>query len=74
MTYISRYGSEEPVGEIKSEDFEAFNEWLTLGIERGWVSRMTCATHDMLPATPTEEDEMEEGGDPCIEVLRVWAY
>lgn len=49
----------------------SFDEWLEAGVEAGWVMRPTCATHDGLPTTRAEEDEFEEGGDPCIHALRL---
>lgn len=49
-----------------------FGDWLTYGIERGWVSDIVCDTHDGIPLTDEEEDQWEEGGDPCAPVVRVW--
>lgn len=49
-----------------------FPEWLDVGYRAGWVAEGCCWAHDGIPLTPEEEAEMEKGGDPCIEVLRVW--
>jgi hypothetical protein len=31
-----------------------------------------CYTHDGLPFTATEDEEMTEGNDPCIHVVRLY--
>jgi hypothetical protein len=51
---------------------DEFYEWLKQGIEAGWVSDVVCDTHEGLPQTDAEQDEWEEGGDPCIHGIRVW--
>lgn len=56
--------------ESESPDFEA---WLAQGQERGWISEGFCETHDMVPMTEDEISVVEDGGDPCIPALRVWA-
>lgn len=46
-------------------------DWLYIGIERGWVSEGFCFTHDGDPyMTAEEEQEWEEGGDPCCPVVK----
>lgn len=50
-----------------------FAEWMALGIEKGWIAEGVCQTHDGTPMTDKEEAAWEEGGDPCIPILRVWA-
>jgi hypothetical protein len=50
-----------------------FHEWLALGVSKGWVSDQQCGTHEGIPSTTEEEQEWEDGGDPCQVVLRVWA-
>ena len=49
-----------------------FYTWLGQGIDKGWVSSPVCNSHDGPPMTDHEEEEWEEGLDPCIVVLRVW--
>ena len=47
-------------------DFNEFEIWLENGIERGWISEPFCNTHEGDPyMTEEEEQEWEEGGDPC---------
>ena len=56
---------------IKDEDVDDFNAWLELGIDKGWVSKPFCYTHDGDPyMTEEEEKEWEEGGDPCSHVIK----
>ena len=60
---------EEAVKDLEN-DFEA---WILHGIERKWISDVVCATHNGLPATDEEEKEWDEGYDPCVPGVRVWA-
>lgn len=49
-----------------------FPEWLAMGVNAGWISQGVCAMHEGLPMTDEEEQEFEDGGDPCQPALRVW--
>lgn len=54
---------------IEAEDFYT---WLSKGKARGWVTDSFCNTHDGDPyMTPEEEKEWDEGGDPCMVVIKV---
>lgn len=53
-------------------DFPTFVAWLNFGVSEGWVSEISCATHAGIPTTTAEDEEEEEGYDPCLFVLRVW--
>jgi hypothetical protein len=49
-----------------------FDDWLEQGIANKWVSDPFCHTHDGDPyMTEEEEKEWEEGGDPCMYVLKL---
>lgn len=49
-----------------------FAEWLQKGIDEGWVSDPFCNTHAGDPyMTEEEEQEWENGGDPCLHVLKL---
>jgi hypothetical protein len=50
-----------------------FEQWITTGIDNGWISRPVCSTHDGIPTTHDEDVEWEEGGDPCIYAVRLFA-
>ena len=58
---------------MTDEEHDEFEKWILLGIERKWISDVVCATHEGLPNTEEEEAEWEEGYDPCIPGIRVWA-
>jgi hypothetical protein len=49
-----------------------FDEWMQVGIARGWIAEGVCAMHDGLPMTDAETAEADAGGDPCLPALRVW--
>lgn len=57
---------------MTDQEYDAFNAWLSTGIDKGWVSSPVCATHNGLPNTEEEEKEWDEGYDPCVIGLRVW--
>lgn len=50
----------------------SFDEWLQIGIIRGFIGAPICYTHDGLPTTMEEDDAWEEGDDPCIHILRLY--
>jgi hypothetical protein len=47
------------------------DEWIIYGVEHGYCSHPVCDTHDGVPLTEEEEAEYEDGGDPCIHVVRL---
>lgn len=57
-----------------SEDFDAidFREWYEKGIASGYIAEPVCYFHDALPMTSDEEAEVDAGGDPCMNVIRIW--
>lgn len=56
----------------KINDPVRFNEWLNRGIDAGWITPVSCWNHDTFEITLEEEKEMDEGGDPCIPIVRLW--
>jgi len=50
-----------------------FETWLKYGHDNGWISDVFCSTHDGGYSTMSEEEiqEWDEGGDPCMFVVRV---
>jgi hypothetical protein len=48
-----------------------FDEWIKLGIEKGWCGPPVCYTHDGLPLSASEDEEFNEG-DPCIHIIRMY--
>lgn len=49
-----------------------FEEWVLYGVNRGYCTDVSCYTHDGFILTEEENAEFDEGGDPCVPVLRVW--
>jgi hypothetical protein len=47
-------------------------DWLELGIKSGFCTEVVCETHDGATMTSEERDEFEDGGDPCVPVVRLW--
>lgn len=51
-----------------------FDDWIAQGIMKGWVTPPFCNTHNGDPyMSPEEEKEWEEGGDPCLYVVKLLA-
>lgn len=48
-----------------------FQEWLYYGIDNGFCSAEFCGTHDAPPMTDDEGLEFDEGGDPCMGMVRL---
>ena len=46
-------------------------DWIDYGIRQGWVTE-ACLTHDGIPSTPEEDEQWEDGSDPCQHLLRLW--
>jgi hypothetical protein len=58
--------------EQEAKDMSAMYEWLEVGINNGWISEPFCYTHDGDPyMTEEEQQEWEDGGDPCSPVLKI---
>jgi len=51
-----------------------FYEWMQHGMDSGFCSDGVCDTHEGLWEVLTDEaqEAWEEGGDPCIGVVRIW--
>jgi hypothetical protein len=49
-----------------------YDRWIAIGLKMGWCGPAVCATHDGLPTTAEEDDEMAEG-DPCVHILRLYS-
>ena len=56
----------------EASGLDEFEIWLNNGIDRGWVTKPFCNTHDGDPYMSEEEEkEWEEGGDPCQVVIKI---
>jgi hypothetical protein len=49
-----------------------FETWLRQGYSNGWIGAPVCYTHDGLPTSSEEDAEFDDGGDPCLHVLRLY--
>lgn len=49
-----------------------FVEWMTYGIQQGWCGAPVCYTHDGLPTAESEDEQFDEGSDPCLHVVRLY--
>lgn len=57
---------------MTDDEYVEFWEWVKAGVSRGWVSEPVCATHHGLPTTEQEDQEWDEGYDPCSLGMRIW--
>lgn len=51
----------------------SFSEWLMIGYNAGWITDVVCNTHEGLPMKEYELEAFDNGQDPCIPIIRVWA-
>lgn len=61
----------ERVEELASNDM-SFDTWWQIGYEKNWVGPPVCYLHDGIPTSEEEENELNEGHDPCLHIMRVY--
>lgn len=49
--------------------FDDFYEWLNYGMDKKYISKMYCSTHDILDE---DIEEVDEDMDICIPVVKVY--
>ena len=50
------------------------DEWLAFGVEKGWITKPFCNTHDGYQyLTDEQERDFDLGGDPCVSVIQLKA-
>jgi hypothetical protein len=49
-----------------------FDVWMKIGYDAGWCSPPVCFTHDGVPMTASEDEDMTEGNDPCVHIMRFY--
>ena len=49
-----------------------YDEWIQYGVSQGWCGVPVCITHDGEPMTAEEEEQFENGEDPCIHMVRMY--
>jgi hypothetical protein len=47
-------------------------EWLAYGIAQDYCGPAVCSTHDGTPTSEEEEEQFEDGADPCVHVVRLY--
>ena len=50
----------------------SFDEWLQFGVEAGWCGPPVCDIHDGTPMSEEEAEELLDGYEPCLHVLRLY--
>jgi len=48
-----------------------FDEWIQYGIDNGFCSEQYCNTHEVPTFSMTEAIIWDDGGDPCLHVVRL---
>jgi hypothetical protein len=48
-----------------------FDRWIKVGYDNGWCGPAVCYTHDGLPTTADEDEELAEL-DPCVHIIRLY--
>ena len=58
--------------------WEDYDNWLQIGIDKGWISAPVCVTHDGLPITDEEarmeEEEPDSCWDWCVPGVRLYGH
>lgn len=49
-----------------------FDSWARIGYQAGWCSPPVCFIHDGVPMTASEDEQVTEGNDPCVHVVRLY--
>ena len=49
-----------------------FNQWLAIGLHNNWIGPPICYTHDGLPTSQLEDQQYDDGQDPCLHILRLY--
>lgn len=53
-------------------DADKFEQWLKVGVSRGWCGPAVCNTHDGIPMSEDEDERFESGEDPCVHIVRLY--
>ena len=48
------------------------HEWIKYGYDRGFCGPDVCEVHDGIPMSEEEATEFDEGGDPCLYIVRLY--
>ncbi|AXH46840.1 hypothetical protein I5G67_gp002 [Mycobacterium phage Aminay] len=50
----------------------SLGDWLRYGYGQGYCSPPVCELHDGIGTTASEDNDLEDGGEPCISVVRIY--
>ena len=53
------------------KDPKLFLQWMNLGIDAGWIAPSVCTIHEGIFLRDWEQEEFDDGGDPCIVAFRL---
>jgi hypothetical protein len=57
---------------MNKANIKDIHDWIEYGTKQGWISEPFCNTHEGDPyMTEEEQQQWEEGGDPCLLVIKV---
>ncbi|MGA0710164.1 MAG: hypothetical protein ACO3O7_05700 [Ilumatobacteraceae bacterium] len=56
-----------------THDLDDFALWIEYGITSGYCGPIVCFDHDGIPTTSAEDEVIEEYGEICIPIVRVYA-
>ena len=48
------------------------DDWLKYGYKNGFCGPPICPIHDNLPLTAIEAEDIWDGGEPCIAIVRIY--
>lgn len=48
-----------------------FDEWFQIGIDNKWISDVVCDLHDIAPMTDDEIEQIDNGEEVCIPIVRI---
>ena len=69
---LRREGKEPIGGRVVSDKDMTADEWLKYGWDRGYCGPALCFNHDGFPTTTEEDEELDEGHDPCMHLVRLY--
>jgi hypothetical protein len=49
------------------------DEWVAVGVAKGYCGPVVCSTHDGIPTTFDEDQSFDDGYDFCVPVVRIYA-
>ena len=57
--------------QLRLTDTSDLWDWIKVGLDNNFCTKPFCETHDGVPLSDEEGAEMDDGGDPCINMVRI---